>query len=329
MIKDKSNLITQKDEGLYCKAADIWIDPIKPVKRAIITHAHFDHIAIGCGEYISSIETGLLLKHRLNNNIRIKIYDYDQNFFVNGVKFSLYPSGHILGASQIKIDTIAEKWLITGDFKRQEDKTCQNFKEIKTDYLICESTFGLPIFNWENTDKIVNDISNWVMESPDCSSILFCYSLGKAQRLLSEIDKNKIQDIYVHKSIHKINKIYRDLGINILETKLFDKDVNLNELKGSLILLPKSLHKDNFLKRFKKVKTAFASGWMSIRALRKRSGYDKGFPISDHADWNGIIKTIIESNAKKVLLNHGDGDALAKYISNKYKIDINPLVSTK
>ena len=326
---DSQNLITQNIEGLYCKAADIWIDPHKPVKRALITHAHFDHIAIGCGEYICSIETGLLLKQRLGDNINLRTYSYDENFFLNGVKFSLYPSGHILGSSQIKIDAGGETWLLTGDFKRETDKTCKSYKRLKADFLICESTFGLPIFNWEPTNKIINDISNWIIKSEDTTSILFCYSLGKAQRLLSELSNINIDNIYTHPSISKINFVYRNLGIHIMETKIFDKNSNINELKNNLLLLPPSLNNRNFLKKFKKVQTGFASGWMSIRALRKRSGYDKGFPISDHADWNGLIKTILESKAKRVLLNHGDGESLAKFLHEKYKVNIQPLNSLR
>ena len=327
MIKDTPNFIVQSKEGLYCQYADIWIDPFKPVKRAIITHAHFDHMAFGCGEYISSIETGLLIKERLGNNINLRTYDYDDIFSISGIKFSLYPSGHILGASQIKIENGSDTWLITGDFKRQLDKTCKSFIKLKTDFLICESTFGLPIFNWEPTEKIIKDISSWVNESEEETSILFCYSLGKAQRLLSELCNQQIKNIYVHKSIHKINKIYKNLGIDLSEIKVYENNASQIFYKNDLILLPPSLNNEKFLKRFKKVQTGFASGWMSIRALRKRSGFDKGFAISDHADWNGLVKTILESKAQTVFLNHGDGESLAKYIRNKHKIKINPLTN--
>ena len=322
MLDNSTNLIINTKKGLYCQSGDIWIDPTKPVKKAIITHAHFDHFAFGCNEYISSIETSLLLQRRIGKKIKIRTYNYDEIFFINGVKFSFYPSGHILGSSQIRIESGGEKWLITGDFKRQDDKTCQKYMKIKTDFLICESTFALPIFNWESSDKIIKDILNWVIKSEDTTSILFCYSLGKAQRLLSEISNKKINNIYIHKNIHEINKVYRNLGINIDEVNIFDKAVNFNELKNSLLLLPPSLNNKKFLKRFKKVQTGFASGWMSIRALRKRSGYDKGFPISDHADWNGLIKTIRESKAQRIFLNHGDGEYLAKYLSDKYNLNI-------
>ena len=325
-MKDIPNFIVQSKEGLYCQSADIWIDPFKPVKRAIITHAHFDHMAFGCGEYISSIETGLLIKERLGNNINLRTFGYGDNFLISGIKFSLYPSGHILGAAQIKIENGSDTWLITGDFKRQLDKTCKSFIKLKTDFLICESTFGLPIFNWEPAEKIVKDISNWVTESEETTSILFCYSLGKAQRLLSELCNRPIKNIYVHKSINKINEIYKNLGINLLEIKPFENNSN-HLLHNDLILLPPSLNNEKFLKQFKKVQTGFASGWMSIRALRKRSGFDKGFAISDHADWNGLVKTILESKAQTVFLNHGDGESLAKYIRNKHKIEINSLIN--
>ncbi len=317
----KEYLIQQKSKGLYCPSADIWIDPTSPVKKALITHAHFDHFSFGCKEYICSKETGILLKHRVQKELNIKIVDYDTKIKINGVNIFFYPSGHILGSSQIKFEVAGERWLITSDLKRQTDPTCLGYKRIKTDFLICESTFALPIFNWEPTKKIVNQISNWVIRNPHKISILFCYSLGKAQRILSEIKEVKI--IYVHKNIYTLNNIYSDLGKNLEKTIKFDKSLDIKA--GSLLILPPSLNNEKYLKSFKNFQTGFASGWMTIRAIKKRSGYDKGFIISDHADWNGLIKTIEESEAEKVFLNHGDGENLARYLRATKKLDIAPI----
>ena len=329
MIKFKQNLITQKSKGLYCESANVWIDPYKPVEKAIISHAHSDHFTNGCREYICSVETGLILRKRFGNNINLKTIDYDKKFSINGIYFSLHPSGHILGSSQIKIIAGSEIWLITGDLKRQKDKTCKSYEKLKTDFLICESTFGLPIFNWKPTNKIIDDITKWVTECEDSTSILFCYSLGKSQRLLSELNSQNFKNIYVHKSISKMNTIYKKLGIDLVEVKIFDKELEIDNLKNSLLLLPPSLNNRNFLKKFKRVQTSFASGWMSIRALKKRSGFDKGFTISDHADWNGLIKTIKESEAKRVFLNHGDGESLANFLRDKEGLDIKQLNEVK
>ena len=329
MINSKQKLITQKSQGIYCEPANVWIDPYKAVEKAIITHAHADHFTNGCKQYICSIETGLLLRKRFGNNINLKTVDYDENFLINGINFSLYPSGHILGSSQIKIIAGSEKWLITSDLKRQEDKTCKSYKKIKTDFLICESTFGLPIFNWESTYKVIDRIINWVNQSEDSTSILFCYSLGKAQRLLSELNVQKIKNIYVHKSINKMNLIYKELGIELVDTMTFDNNIEIKNFKNSLLLLPPSLNKKDYLKKLKNIQTGFASGWMSIRALKKRSGFDKGFAISDHADWNGLIKTIKESEAKRVFLNHEDGESLANYLRDKEDLNIKPLYKVK
>tara|TARA_Y100001978_G_scaffold6309_1_gene5234 strand:- start:160 stop:1149 length:990 start_codon:yes stop_codon:yes gene_type:complete len=329
LINSKQSLITQKTLGLYCEPAKTWIDPYKPVEKAIITHAHSDHFTNGCREYFCSIETGLLLRKRFGNNINLKTIDYNEKFLINGVNFSLHPSGHILGSSQIKIIAGSEKWLITSDFKRQEDKTCKSYEKLKTDFLICESTFGLPIFNWESTNKIIDNITKWVNQSEDATSILFCYSLGKAQRLLSELNSQNLKNIYVHKSINKMNIIYKSLGIELVESHIFDNYIEINNLKNCLILLPLALNNKNFLKKFKRVQTAFASGWMSIRALKKRSLFDKGFTISDHADWNGLIKTIKESEAKRVFLNHGDGEYLAKFLRDKEDLNIKKLNKVK
>ena len=329
MINSKQNLITQNINGLYCESANTWIDPNKPVERAIITHAHSDHFANGCREYICSIETGFLLRKRFGNNLNLKTIDYDKEFSINGINFSLHPSGHILGSSQIKIKAGSEIWLITSDLKRQKDKTCKSYEKLKTDFLICESTFGLPIFNWEPTNKVIDSITKWVTQTEDSTSVLFCYSLGKAQRLLSELNSQNFKNIYVHQSIEKMNEIYKSLEIELAETKVYNKDLEINNLKNSLLLLPPSLKNKNFLKKFKRVQTGFASGWMSIRALKKRSGIDKGFIISDHADWNGLIKTIKESKAKRVFLNHGDGESLANFLRNKENLNINQLNEVK
>ena len=188
----------------------------------------------------------------------------------------------------------------------------------------------MPIFKWEEPQKTAVDISKWVNLSPDKTSILFCYSLGKAQRLLNEINKTNFKNkIYTHTSINKMNNCYKKLGIDIFETNKFDKTHNINAYGGSLILLPPALNKGSFLKKFKEIQTGFASGWMSIRALRKRSGYDKGFAISDHADWEAILKTLKETEAKNVFFHHGDSEALIRYLNEKNSINVLEFESKK
>ena len=256
MIKDSSDLIKYTENGLYCEIADIWIDPHKPVKKALITHAHMDHFKFGCDEYISTHETSEIIKERIGSEINIKTYDYGEEFKINGIKITFHPSGHILGSSQIKFNFAGERWLITGDFKRQRDDTCKEFEIVKTDYLISEATFGLPIFKWEEPQNTVDDIKKWIDSSPDKTSLLFCYSLGKAQRLLNEISKTNFRNqIYTHNSIYKMNYCYKRLGIHIIDTNKFDKTQNADEFKGNLILLPPALHKGSFIKKFKEIQT--------------------------------------------------------------------------
>ncbi len=323
MRTKEEDLIRYKDGSLYCEPADVWIDPNRPVKTALITHAHFDHFAFGCNEYFSTKETAILLRERVRDNINIKTFDYGEEFKINGIRISFHPSGHILGSSQIRFIFAEEKWLITGDFKLQKDETCKEYEVVKTDYLISECTFGLPIFKWDETNKIAVNIAKWITNSPDKTSLLFCYSLGKAQRLLNEISKTNFKgNIYSHSSIEKINNCYKKLGISIINTTKIENKNKIDELKGSLILLPPSLSKGSYLKNFKNIQTAFASGWMSIRALRKRSGYDKGFPISDHADWDGILEVVKKSEAKNVFFHHGDSEALSQFLVEKESINV-------
>ena len=323
MKTKEEGLIRYKDGNLYCEPADIWIDPSKPVKRALITHAHFDHFTLGCEEYLTTPETGILIKERIGANLNIRKFDYGEEFKINGTNISFYPSGHILGSSQIRFIFGEEKWLISGDFKLQKDNTCKQYEIVKTDYLISECTFGLPIFKWDEPKNIANDISKWIINSPDKTSLLFCYSLGKAQRLLNEISQTNFKgNIYSHDSIHKINNCYKELGINIKDTLRIENKKNIDQHVGSLVLLPTSLSKGSYLKNFKNIQTAFASGWMSIRALRKRSGYDKGFVISDHADWGGILELVKKSQAKNVFFHHGNSEALTKYLMEKESINV-------
>ena len=323
MIECNNDLIKDTTSGLYCELADIWIDPSKPVKRALITHAHMDHFAFGCDEYISTYETAMILKERIGKEINIKTYDYEREFKINGIKISFHPSGHILGSSQIKFIFADEKWLITGDFKRQKDETCKEYQIVKTDYIISESTFGLPIFKWEDPQNIAADITKWIHSSQEKTFILFCYSLGKAQRILNEISKKNFRKkIYTHSSIYKMNSCYKKLGIDIINTDKLENKKNPEDFRGNLILLPPALNKSYFLKNFKNIQTGFASGWMSIRALRKRSGYDKGFSISDHADWTAILNTIKESGAKNVFFHHGDSETLNKFLNEKECINV-------
>ena len=323
MRNKKEDLIRYKEGSLYCELADIWIDPRKPVKRALISHAHFDHFTFGCEEYLCTEETAILLKERVRKDINIKSFDYGEEFKINGINISFHPSGHILGSSQIKFIFAEEKWLISGDFKLQKDETCKQYEIVKTDYLISECTFGLPIFKWNETKKEALNISKWVTQSPDKTSLLFCYSLGKAQRLLNEISQTNFKgDIYSHDTIYKMNNCYRQLGIDIKDTIKIDNIKKINELKGSLILLPPAVSKNSYINNFNNIQTAFASGWMSIRALRRRSGYDKGFAISDHADWDGILEVVKNSEAKNVFFHHGDSEALSKYLSEKKAINV-------
>jgi len=226
-------LIRYKDGNLYCELADIWIDPSKPVKKALITRAHFDHFTFGCEEYRSTKETAILLKVRVGDNIKIKTFEYGEEFKINGINISFHPSGHILGSSQIRFIFAEEKWLISGDFKLQKDETCKQYEIVKTDYLISECTFGLPIFKWDESNKIANDISKWITNSPEKTSLLFCYSLGKAQRLLNEISQTNFKDnIYSHGSIHKMNNSYRQLGIDIKDTiKIENNQIFLDRYK--------------------------------------------------------------------------------------------------
>ncbi len=312
------NLLNLTNSGLFCEAGNFFIDPWKPVDKAVITHAHSDHARFGSKKYLCSNECETLLRLRLGENISVQNLKYGEAIFINNVKVSLHPAGHILGSSQIRLEYKNNVWVITGDYKLAEDKTCRSFEQLKCNTFITESTFGLPIYKWENQKNIISEINNWWEKnsSAGLASILFCYALGKAQRLISLVD-NSIGPILTHGSVENINKVYRRSGVNLPDTKYVGDIVDKNILNKSLIIAPPSAYNNGWLKKFGKYETAFASGWMLVRGRRRRANYDRGFVLSDHADWTELLTTIINTHAENIWVTHGYAAVVAKYFSEK------------
>lgn len=304
-----------KKQGLYCPSGDFFVDAWGPVPLCLVTHAHGDHAYAGHGLMIAAEDSLELLQYRLKG-VNLKTYPYGEKFKVGECWVSFHPAGHILGSAQIRIETKDKVCVISGDYKRAADSTCQPFEVVKGDIFITESTFALPIYHWEESLEVAKKIYDWWLEnaSQDIASVCFCYSLGKAQRILSLLSTFTDTPIYAHGAILPITEIYAKKGVKfppflpISEKRLFAKE---------LILAPPSAKLSPWMKRFYPCKTALASGWMAVRGMRKQRNVDTGFVLSDHADWPNLLKTIVETEAKTVLTTHGNTEILARYLQEQ------------
>ena len=311
----KSKLIKFTNKGIYCPIADIYIDPWKPVKRALITHGHSDHARPGMRSYLATKKAVPVIKHRLGSGIDIQGIEYNETITINGVDFSFHPAGHIIGSAQIRLSYKGEIWVISGDYKIENDGLATPFEPIKCHHFITESTFGNPAFNWKPQSEVIDEINEWWSEnkSNKSTSIISAYSLGKAQRLIHNID-HSIGQIYCHTAVQNVNEIIKSQGIDIK----FTKSVNVLKPKdsaGSLIIIPPGAITDKWLKQFKQARTASASGWMAIRGTRRRSPVDRGFVLSDHADWNGLNDAVKNTGAENIYVTHGYTNIYSKYLS--------------
>lgn len=313
---DAQDLITIQESGLVCQAGGFVIDPWKSCQVALITHAHADHARPVADIYYASRSSVPLLKRRLGDDQDIRGVEFGQPLFLGETTVTFHPAGHILGSAQIKVQHEGKSWLFTGDFKREYDPSCEAFETVPCDTLITEATFALPIYRWQNTRTVVKAIAEWwqTMQAQDRPCVLFVYALGKAQRLLSELQAFTDQSVYVHGAIAPLNDLYRQAGISMLPTQVVDLNDRTVDYNGQLILAPPGASGSTWMRRFPGASTGFCSGWMQVRGNRRRRGYDRGFVLSDHADWPGLLTTIKESGAKRILTTHGQSATLVRYL---------------
>lgn len=311
-------MIEVTEAGLYCRAGDFHIDPWRSTSRAIVTHAHSDHARFGSQEYLTSVEGYHVLRKRMGEAAQIATLPYGEPLQINGVSVSLHPAGHILGSSQVRVEYQGEVWVVTGDFKLGADSTCSEFEPVRCHTMISECTFGLPIYRWEEDEHIFRSINAWWRSNADQDrpSVLFAYSLGKAQRLLAGLDPS-IGPIYCHGAVQSLNDAYRRTGIALPETHYTGRDTEKSRWEGAMIVAPPSALGSVWMRKFRKASTAFASGWMQVRGNRRRRNVDRGFVLSDHADWNGLLTAIDASNAERVLLTHGQTAPMERYLREK------------
>lgn len=309
-----SNVLVNRREGLFCPAGDFFIDPRGKVNRAIITHAHSDHTRSGHASYLCSDNSKPLLKIRLGLKAKIESIPFGKCIRMGDALVSLHPAGHILGSSQVRIEVGGRVWVVSGDYKPQPDRTCEPLEVIKCHGFVTESTFALPVFKWLPEGDVYTQINHWWMDNAENEfpSLLFAYSLGKAQRVLAGVDR-EIGPIFIHHAVSPFLPIYERSGVDLPKVEKVDLDSEQNYSKG-LIVVPPAVQDSSWLKRFTYAERAFASGWMAIRGLRRRRNLGKGFVLSDHADWNGLLEVILGTGAETVKITHGNGHALSRYL---------------
>jgi putative mRNA 3-end processing factor len=310
------SLLQPRFEGLSCPAGNFHIDPMSPVPCAVVTHAHGDHARAGSGVYhVASRGLGLM-QERLGADAVIVAHDYGEVFRLGEVSVSLHPSGHVLGAAQVRMEHDGRVVVVSGDYKRDPDPTCEPFEPVPCDVFVTESTFGLPIYRWPPMPEVARDILTWVDESAaqGVPAVLFCYALGKAQRVLAELARISGRRVFLHGAMLRLVQAYREAGVVMLPTEAVADSAKGRDFAGELILAPPSAAGSPWMKRFGKASTGFASGWMQVRGNRRRRGYDRGFVVSDHADWDGLLRSVKDSGASRIYVTHGDGDALVRYL---------------
>jgi len=313
---DSGDLVIARPEGLYCPPGDFHIDPWRPVERAVITHAHSDHARFGHRRYLASRAGANVLLSRLPD-ISLQTLAYGERLDINGVTVSLHPAGHVLGSAQLRIEHRGRVWVASGDYKLDPDPTCDAFEPVRCDTFITESTFGLPIYRWDAPQTIFDGVDSWWRHNAaqGRASVLFCYSFGKAQRVLASVDAG-IGPIFCHGAVEPLNRAYREAGVRLPPVRLVS-EIALKDkaaFSQALIVAPPSAQGSAWLKRFGDYSDAFASGWMRLRGARRRRGVDRGFVLSDHADWPALQTAIGATGAGRVIVTHGSVEPMVRWL---------------
>jgi putative mRNA 3-end processing factor len=309
------DLIVATAEGLYCPQGGFHIDPWQPVPRAVITHAHGDHLRAGSAEYLTSAAGAALVKQRLPPGSAVKLLQYGEPIRCGSTQVSLHPAGHVLGSAQVRIGHAGRVWVVSGDYNRDPDPTCAPFEPVPCEVFISEATFALPVYRWAPPGVVAAEIFQWwqANRARGRASVLFAYALGKAQRVLAELTRFTSEAVYLHGAVAGLTEAYRLQGISMLPT-LPVADLPAAHYSGALIMAPPSAAGSTWMRRFGDSSTGFCSGWMRVRGDRRRRGYDRGFVLSDHADWPSLLRTFRDCGAQRIRLTHGHSDTMTRYL---------------
>jgi putative mRNA 3-end processing factor len=306
-----------RPQGIYCPAGDFFIDPWRPVARALITHGHSDHARPGHAQYLATQAAAPIIKHRLSD-ITLETIRYAQTRQIGDARVSFHPAGHVPGSAQIRVEVAGEVWVVSGDYKTTDDGVSEPFEPVPCHAFISECTFGLPVFTWDAQEDVIAQINAWWQANRDAGrfSILGAYALGKAQRILANIDAS-IGPILTHGAIENSNEILRAQGIALPNTIRVTPDLDVKAHAGALVLATPSAMNATWARRFGRASTGFASGWMAMRGVRRRRSADRGFVMSDHADWDGLNAAIKATGAEKIFVTHGYTAPFSRWLSEQ------------
>ena len=306
-------MLAETPQGLFCPLGPFHIDAREPVERSVLTHAHGDHARAGSAAYLCVPECAALVRRRLGPEAVIETLPYGERRRLGGVTVSFHPAGHMLGSAQVRIEGPEGVWVVSGDYKREPDPTCPPLEPLRCDVFVTEATYALPLFRWDEPAAVAAEILRW-WEGNARASLLFCYALGKAQRILAELARLTDKPVFAHGAVEPFAAVYREAGVKLLETRAV---VDGARFAGELVLAPLTARGTPWMKRFSSSKgfeQGFASGLLRIRGTRRRRGFDRGFVLSDHADWPGVLRTVRETGAPRVLATHGHREALARFL---------------
>jgi putative mRNA 3-end processing factor len=308
-------LVVATDRGLFCSQGGFYIDPWVPAETAVITHGHGDHLRAGSTRYVLAEPGVSIAAVRTGEPEKLQGIAYGAPVEMGAVNVSFHPAGHVLGSAQIRIESRDEVWVVSGDYKRAPDPTCAPFEVVPCDVFISEATFALPIYRWPHPHRVMREIHEWWQANRErgVASVLFCYALGKAQRVLAELTAFTNETAYVHGALLPLIDAYRAAGVHMLPTQSATV-AHKREYSGALILAPPSAAGSPWMRRFGEHSSGFCSGWMRVRGNRRRRGYDRGFVLSDHVDWPGLLQTFDETGARRILLTHGHSEAMTRFL---------------
>lgn len=309
------DLVIARPEGLYCPPGDFYIDPWRVVDRAVITHAHADHARRGHAHYLAAAPGEGVLRARLGR-ISLMTLAYGESIVHHGVRLSLHPAGHVLGSAQVRLEHEGRVWVAGGDYYVNgaggHNPTCAPFEPVRCDCFITESTFGLPVYRWRPEAELMDEVNAWWRANAQAgrASLLTGYSFGKAQRLLAGVDAS-IGPVFVHGAVETMNQAYRVAGVTLPATRRLDDAATQTGLRQALVVAPPGALGDA---RLGGCSEAFASGWMQLRRTRRRPSLGRGFVISDHADWPGLMQAIAATGCERVIVTHGHEAVMVRHL---------------
>ena len=308
-------VLTFTDRGIYCPAADAYIDPWRPVDRALITHGHSDHARWGHGHYLCTHAAAPVIRHRLGD-VPLQTVSYGETLQMGSATISYHPAGHVPGSAQIRVEVAGEVWVVSGDYKITPDGVSEPFETVPCHAFISECTFGLPVFTWDPQADVIDQINRWwaACAAEGKTAAIGAYSLGKAQRILANVDAS-IGPILTHGAVEGTNAVLRAQGIPLPDTVPVTRDITAKTHPGGLVIAPPSAFGTPWMKRFGPTSTGFASGWMRLRGVRRRRAADRGFILSDHADWAGLNTAIADTGAERIFVTHGYTQVFRKWLA--------------